>query len=118
MNLVEFSEIGPILYSTPFNGLFHEKKTGVSAPLKAVMLLDKGPAHRLEEISQRDVVSLLASQIAPPVGMEETMNRVTGLNLLELADRLSTAVPVRKMTFLPNAGFWDEINRKFPPENS
>ncbi len=118
MNLVEFTENGPMLHATAFNGLFHEKETECSAPLRAIMLLDKGPEHQLHEISQRAAVTLIASQIAPPVGIEDQMNQTTGMDLLELADRLSMSAPVRKMTFLPDAGFWAEINEAFPPESN
>jgi len=116
MNLIEFTDDGPILHATPFNGLFHEKETETRAPLRAIMLLDKGPEHQLQEISQRAAVTLLASQIAPPVGIEDEMDQITGMDLLELADRLSTSAPVRKMTFLRDAGFWTEINDTFPME--
>ena len=118
MNLIEFTNNGPVLHATPFNGLFREKETDISAPLKAVLLLKQGPEHCLREVSRRKAVTLLASQIAPPVGIEDMMNQITGLELLEMADRLSQAAPIKEMTFLPDPGFWAEINSTFPLEKS
>lgn len=118
MNLIEFTENGPLLHATPFNGLFHHKETEISAPLRGIMLLDKGPEHQLHEISQRTAVTLLASQIAPPVGIEDKMDQTSGMELLEIADRLSTCAPVRKMTFARDAGFWEKINEAFPPKSN
>jgi len=115
MNLIEFSAAGPVLHATPFNGLYTAKNTEAKAPLRAVLLLNKGPEHRLDEVGLTESVTLIASQIAPPVGIEDVMSRTTGMDLLDLAHRLSLAVPVRKLTFLPDSGFWPEIDRAFPP---
>ncbi len=114
MNLVEFTPDGPMLHATSFNGLFGDKDTDTRAPLRAIMLLNQGPEHRLDPVGQGEAVTLLASQVAPPIGIEDSMNQVVGLDLLELAHRLSTAAPVRKMTFLPDAGFWTRIDQAFP----
>jgi hypothetical protein len=118
MNLIEFSPTGPILQATPFNGLFTAKETEAKAPLRAILLLDKGSEHRLGEVNSSEAITLLASQIAPPVGLEQAMEQTIGLELLELAHRLSEAAPVMKMTFLPNVGFWSEIDTVFQPLKS
>lgn len=116
MNLIEFSAAGPILSGTPFNGLFAAKEPAARAPLRAILLLDKGPIHRLDQIRASECVTRIASQIAPPVAIEAEMNQGTGLDLLDLATRLNAVVPVRKLTFLPDAGFWATIDEAFPPK--
>jgi hypothetical protein len=115
MNLVEFHADGARLRSTPFNGHYRDKQAG-TAPLAAVLLLEQGPAHRLESVGCGLAAGAVAGQIAPPVGLEEVADTETRLAMLDLGSRLVEWVPVRRLIFLPDRGFWPIIKRTFTAE--
>ncbi len=117
IDLVAFADDGVLLHGTPFNGYFKEKSPG-SAPLRAVFLLAQGPEHQLDEVNRSEAVAALTGQIVPPVGLEEEMSAAVPAQMLELADRLSAQVPVRRLTFRPDPGFWTVIDQAFPPAES
>lgn len=112
MNLVEFHPDGPLLISTPFNGHFRDKQPG-TAPLAAILLLEKGPAHRLEAIGCGEAAGAVAGQIAPPVGLDDIASVETRVAMLDLGTRLIQSVPVKRMSFLPDPGFWSVLTRTF-----
>jgi hypothetical protein len=112
MCLVEFHTDGPRLVSTPFNGHFRAKKTG-AAPLEAVFLLEHGPRHELKPVGLGEAAGAIAGQVAPPVGLDEVAGSSTRLAMLDLASRLVHAVPVRRLSFLPDDGFWPLILEAF-----
>ena len=115
MNLVEFHADGARLRSTPFNGHYRDKQAG-AAPLAAVLLLEQGPAHRLESVGCGLAAGAVAGQIAPPVGLEEVADTETRLAMLDLGSRLVEWVPVRRLIFLPDRGFWPILKRSFTTE--
>jgi hypothetical protein len=100
MNLVEFHPDGAQLVGTPFNGHYRDKQPG-SAPLAAVLLLEHGPSHRLESVGLGAAAGAVASQIAPPVGLEEVAGSRTRLDMLDLGSRLLEWVPVRAWCSCP-----------------
>ena len=112
MNLVEFHPDGAQLVGTPFNGHYRDKQPG-SAPLAAVLLLEHGPSHRLESVGLGAAAGAVAAQIAPPVGLEEVAGSQTRLDMLDLGSRLLEWVPVKRLVFLPDAGFWPLLTRTF-----
>jgi hypothetical protein len=105
MNLVEFRPEGPRLVGTPFNGFFRDKTAG-AAPLAGILLLEKGPAHRLEAVGAGQAAAAVATQITPPVGLDEVADASTSLAMVDLGARLVTATEVRRLHFTPDAGFW------------
>ncbi len=113
--LVEFGTAGAMLHGTPFNGHFAGKVAG-QAPLRAVFLLSHGPDHRLEPVPLGAGVSLLTGQVVAPLPLEEPLTRQTSERMLDLAGRLATAAPLRRLLFTPDAGFWPVIRREFPPK--
>lgn len=115
MNLVEFRPDGPHLLGTPFNGHYRDKQPG-AAPLAAVLLLAHGPHHALEPVGAAEAAGAIASQITPPVGLDEVADASTRLQMLETGMRLVQAAPVRRLVFLPDAGFWPLLEQAFIPE--
>ncbi|MBN1291296.1 MAG: hypothetical protein JXB48_05590 [Candidatus Latescibacteria bacterium] len=110
--LVSFIGENAYLHSTPFNGLYMGKREG-STPLKAVLFLKHGKAHKLLELSRTEAVITLTREIVPPIGIEEGLSHDTKDSMLKLADRLSRNVPFRLMEFKQDPGFWDVIDSEF-----
>jgi len=110
--LLRFEADGLWLESTPFNGFFPGKRPG-RAPLKAILTLFHGKEHRLEEMAGADAMALLASQLVPPMGLDEDLDKGVRNRMLDWAHRLASAVPVRRLVFLPDAGFWPLIDSAF-----
>ena len=112
--LVAFGPGGPVLCSTPFNGLYRQKQTA-RAPLRAVFLLAHGPAHRLEPVGAAAAVAALTGQVVAPLGLEDALSPRISVRMLDLAGRLAAGSPVRRLAFTPDAGFWRVIDDEFPP---
>lgn len=112
ISLISFEKDGVFLNGNPFNGYFRGKSPG-RAPLKAILLLKQAPLHRLSEVGRSEAVVTLMPQIVPPVGLEEELTPKARATMLEWADRLSCSAPVRRLEFLPDPGFWKEIDHEF-----
>jgi hypothetical protein len=108
MNLVEFHPDGLRLVGTPFNGHFRDKRPG-AAPLRAVLLLAKAVDHALATVGPGEAAAAVATQVAPPVGLDEIPDDDTPQTMLDLGSRIVTAVAVRRLHFRPDAGFWPLI---------
>jgi hypothetical protein len=108
MNLVEFRPDGLWLIDTPFNGHFRTKQRG-SAPLRAVILLAKGPGHDLLAVGPGEAAAAVATQVAPPVGLNELPDDTTPQRMLDFGGRIVTAVEARRLVFTPDPGFWPLI---------
>lgn len=112
--LIEFTPEGALLHGTPFNGHFPRKSPG-SAPLRAILLLAQGAVHELADTDRGPAVAALAGQIVPPVGLADQLDGKVRLEMLELADRLGAAAPVRRLSFRKDDGFWQVLDDAFPP---
>ena len=110
--LVEFDETDVYVSSTPFNGYYHKKQNG-RAMLAATLLIAHGEKPILQKIPRSDAVSILISQIVPMVGLEDEIKMETRLQMLDIADRLSSMVPFRRMEFSKDSGFWLNIDSEF-----
>ena len=105
MNLIHFTDAGPVVEGTPFNGTFRDKKPG-SAPLAGVFLLNKAPAHSLTEVNPAEAASHLAAEIVPFIGLEDTVSPDTVPQLVDAATRILEGVPVQRLNLLPDPDFW------------
>jgi hypothetical protein len=112
MNLIRFTDQGPVLEGTPFNGLFRDKKPG-SAPLAAVFLLNQAPEHSLSEIPPAEAAGLLTAEIVPFIGLEDVVDPDTVPRLVDAASRLLDVVPVQRLNLLPDPGFWSVIAHRY-----
>lgn len=107
--LVRFDGQSAMVQDTPFNGFFPAKVQG-KAPLRAVFLLHQGPAHRLLPVGRTEAAAGIFQQVVPPIGLDEPIGPAAQARMLEAADRLAQRVPVRRLEFRPDAGFWGEID--------
>jgi len=108
--LLEFNDGGGItLRGTPYNGNFKDKKSG-SAPLKAIFLLGHGTAHSIKSIEKGRAIPTLAKEIIPPVALHENFSPSIFIRMLDMAERAYSMVPVYRLEFLPDSGFWAAID--------
>lgn len=117
ITLISFDGEGVVLRGTPFGGQFEGRRPG-SAPLRAVLLLSQASRHQLCPVSQMEALKAIFRQIVPPVRIEEELTHQTRVTMLDVAQRLSGSVPVRRLEFLPDSGFWREIQRDFLSEGA
>jgi len=111
MTSVCLSGKGIELCGTPFNGLFKEKSEGC-CELKAVFLLSQGTEHRLTKAIGAEAVKALVPEIVPPIGLDEVISPGVRAYMLDIAVRLQRYVPVYRLEFQPNRGFWELIDRE------
>ncbi len=111
INLISFVKNGAHVQSTPFNGLFKEKSAGYGQ-LRAVLLLRQSSEHKLKDIKGVDAVKVLAREIVPPIGLDEEITPTVRASMLDMADRIRKSVPVYRLEFLPNRGFWKLIDQE------
>lgn len=95
---------GYVAFGTPFAGELAKLGENVSAPVKALYLLAKGPENRIDPVSQREAArSLLANLLF--FAEDEALVQVTFHSAFEFVSR----VPVSRLTFVPDARVWELI---------
>jgi len=112
MSLVRRGADGWELVGTPFNGTFRDKTPGV-APLRAILLLEHGPAHELAEVSSSEAVAVLAGEIVPPVGLDELPGATTLPSMVDAARLIARDTTLKYLRFRPDAGFWQTLAAGF-----
>jgi hypothetical protein len=112
MTLVLPQPAGVLIEGTPFNGTFKAKRPG-RAPLRAIFILQQAPQHGIAPIDLAEAASLLAAEIVPPVGLDQIPGPQTLPSMVEFAAELIEQVPVYRLEFLPDPGFWNVINQHF-----
>jgi hypothetical protein len=91
-------------YGTPFAGDLARPGENINAPLAAIHLLRQGPENLIEELGQAEAVRGLMANILFFAHDPELVNAV-----FEAAIDLSSRVPVRRLTFTPDARVWELI---------
>lgn len=114
--LIEPGKKGYILYSTPFNGFFTQKQKG-SAKLKAILILKQSKVHKISRIKSTETVKSIFKEIVPPIGLEEKMDSAVHSDMLNYAISLAQDVPVYQLEFLPDNGFWFQIDKIIKAES-
>lgn len=101
---------GYAAFGTPFAGELAKAGENCSAPISGLFFLEKGPDNRVEDISASDSMRRLLRNILffaeDPVLVER---------LLQTACDFVSRVPVRRLTFYPDARVWDTV-RQFQGE--
>jgi hypothetical protein len=110
ISIIEHSGAGAILSDTPFNGFYRRKQEG-RAQLSGVLLLEHAPYHRVTRIRTAESIKTLSREIIPPMGLETPLSPTLYLDMLECAKKIHDAVPIYRMEFLPDPGFWKFIER-------
>ena len=111
VNLIRFSTEEVEICSTPFNGPFKEKSES-RGTLKAVLLLRQASEHKLTQVDGAEAVSALMREIVPPIGLDEVITPEVRADMLDMAIRIQKSVPVYRMEFQHNGGFWELIDRE------
>jgi hypothetical protein len=111
INLIRFSTKEVEICNTPFNGLFKEKSEG-RGTLRAVLLLRQASEHKLINVDGAEAVKALVREIVPPIGLDSVITPEVRADMLDMAIRIQQSVPVYRMEFQHNAGFWELIDRE------
>jgi hypothetical protein len=91
-------------HGTPFAGELTRSGENVKAPLAAVYLLAQGPANRIDEMPVAEAARALLRNVLFFAEDAELVHRVFHI-ACDLVDR----VPVRRLTFVPEARVWELI---------
>jgi len=97
-------------FGTPFAGELARAGENCTAPVSALFFLEKGPENCVHELSSAEAVRRLMRNIlffAEDRGLVE--------KLLATACEFVARVPIRRLTFYPDARVWDEV-RNFAPD--
>jgi hypothetical protein len=95
---------GYFAYGTPFAGEIGHSGDNIRAPLAAIYLLRQGEVNRIETIGRGDAVRGLLANILFFAHDDELVAAV-----FDAAVALAERVPVRRLTFRPEAAVWDLI---------
>ena len=104
MSFIRPQEHGYFAHGTPFSGELGRPGENLSAPLAGVFLLAKGPENCIDALSPTEAVRALMANILYFARDDALTARVFD-NAIALAAR----VPVRRLTFFPDARVWDFI---------
>ena len=94
-------------HGTPFAGDLARPGENLQAPLAGIFLLVQGPENRIDTLSRADAVRGLMANILFFAHDPELTNAV-----FTAAIELAASVPVRRLTFLPDARVWDLIGNE------
>jgi len=91
-------------FGTPFAGELAQAGENCAAPVSALFFLEQGPENRVDEMSSAEAVRRLMRNIlffAEDHGLVE--------KLLATACDFAARVPIRRLTFYPDARVWEEV---------
>ena len=91
-------------FGTPFMGNLGAPGKNVSAPLKALYLLAKGPENKIEAVSQKKATTALLRNVLFFAKDPELVGVV-----FETICRLVSSVPVYRLAFVPTSEVWELI---------
>jgi hypothetical protein len=91
-------------FGTPFAGELAKAGENVSAPLAALYLLKQGPANRIEDVTAAEATRGLLANILFFAEDSELVRMV-----FQAACEFVGRVPVRRLTFTPDARVWELI---------
>ena len=97
-------------YGTPFAGELAKSGENCAAPVFALFFLEQGPENRIDEIQPAEAVRRLMRNILFFAEGPELVEK-----LLATACDFVASVPIRRLTFYPDARVWDTI-RSFEGE--
>jgi hypothetical protein len=98
------SAVGYRAFGTPFAGELAKAGENCAAPVAALFFLEQGPENRIDELPSADAVRRL---------MRNTLffaeDKALVERLFATACDFAARVPIRRLTFYPDARVWDEI---------
>jgi hypothetical protein len=96
---------GYAAFGTPFAGELARAGENCTAPVAALFFLEKGPENRVDEMSQAEAVRRLMRNILFFAEDKPLVER-----LLATACDFVARVPIRRLTFYPDARVWEEVH--------
>ena len=91
-------------FGTPFAGELAKPGENMSAPLAGIFLLAQGPENRIDELSPTEAVRGVLANI-----LFFAQDQALVKAVFDSAIALAAKVPVRRLTFLPDARVWELI---------
>lgn len=91
-------------FGTPFAGELAKPGENMSAPLAGIFLLAQGPENRIDELSPTEAVRGVLANI-----LFFAQDQALVKAVFDSAIALAARVPVRRLTFLPDARVWELI---------
>jgi hypothetical protein len=91
-------------FGTPFAGELAKAGENCSAPVSALFFLEQGPENRIDELPSSEAVRRLMRNI-----LFFAEDRALVEKLFTTACNFVTRVPIRRLTFYPDARVWDEV---------
>jgi hypothetical protein len=91
-------------FGTPFAGELARAGENCSAPVSALFFLEQGPENRIEELSCAEAVRRLMRNILFFAEDRELVEK-----LFAAACDFVSGVPIRRLTFYPDARVWSEV---------
>ena len=104
ISYVRPSPFGYSAHGTPFAGELGKAGENTAAPVSALFFLEKGRENRVDELPPVEAVRRLMRNILFFAEDHELVEK-----LLATACDFVQKVPVRRLTFYPDARVWDEI---------
>ncbi|MFY9843372.1 MAG: hypothetical protein WA718_11395 [Terriglobales bacterium] len=104
ISYVRPTEYGYAAFGTPFAGELARAGENCTAPVSALFFLEQGPENRVDELPAAEAVRRLMRNI---LFFAEDHRLVE--KLLATACDFVDRVPIRRLTFYPDARVWDEI---------
>lgn len=98
------SDHGYHAFGTPFAGELAKAGENCAAPIAALFFLEQGPENRVDELTSADAVRRLMRNI-----LFFAEDRALVEKLFVTACDFVARVPIRRLTFYPDARVWDEI---------
>lgn len=98
---------GYVAFGTPFAGELARPGENVRAPLDAIYLLAQGPRNLVEPVAPAQAARELLASVLFFAEDAQLVHMVFGA-VLDLVER----VPVRRLTFVPDARVWNLIGRE------
>jgi hypothetical protein len=95
---------GYAAFGTPFSGELAKAGENCTAPVAALFFLDKGPENRVNELSSTEAVRRLMRNILFFAEDQDLVER-----LFAAACDFVARVPIRRLTFYPDARVWDLV---------
>lgn len=95
---------GYYAYGTPFAGELAKAGANLKAPLAAVYVLVQGPENRIDDMPRAEAARALLRNVLFFAEDSELVQRV-----FQAACELVEHVPVRRLTFMPDARVWELI---------
>jgi hypothetical protein len=95
--------------ATPFRGDFRENKNE-TAPLDAIFLIKHGKTNNIRKISKLEFVTRFVREVIYPGTLLSADRKEDFSEMIEFCTEIADKVPFYELSFLPDKGFWKNIN--------